>query len=192
MKIFFAGAITPLINRVITPSPEGDKLLGRGDILTVAVHGGIESVVPMGTRARSIHRRGHRLFPRRPSPCPSPVRDLPGSAKGHTRRPSTWQTSRSSRTLHLRTRPTGSLACFSSRAAATTRPAPPEPRRHRRLQIREHRPSLLTARRHHRPDPLTPPVAALAPRPLRDQAVDHHEPDRLLRQVVRRLQPGRR
>ncbi len=33
---------------------------------------------------------------------------------------------------------------------------------------------------------------ALAPRPLRDQAVDHHEPDRLLRQVVRRLHPRRR
>ena len=69
---------------------------------------------------------------------------------------------------------------------------PMEPRRHRRLQIREHRSSLLTARRHHRPDPLAPAVAALAPRPLRDQAVDHHEPDRLLRQVVRRLDPGRR
>ncbi len=67
-----------------------------------------------------------------------------------------------------------------------------EPRRHRRLQIREHRSSLLTARRHHRPDPLAPPVPALAPRPLRDPPVDHHEPDRLLRQVVRRLDLGRR
>src|SRR5689334_11987070 len=57
---------------------------------------------------------------------------------------------------------------------------PMEPRRHRRLEILEHRPSLLTARRHHRPDPLTPPVPPLAPRPLGDPPVDHHEPDRLL------------
>src|SRR3954471_16305652 len=64
-----------------------------------------------------------------------------------------------------------------------------EPRRHRRLQTREHRSSLLAARRDRRPDPLAPAVAAVAPRPLRDQAVDHHEPDRLLRQVVRRLDP---
>src|SRR5262249_51091901 len=69
---------------------------------------------------------------------------------------------------------------------------PIEPRRHRRLQIREHRPSLLTARRHHRPDPLAPPVAALHPRPLRDPPVDHHEPDRPLCQVVRRLDAGLR
>src|SRR5262245_46587594 len=61
---------------------------------------------------------------------------------------------------------------------------PIEPRRHRRLQILEDRPPLLTARRHHRPDPLAPPVAALAPRPLCDPPVDHYEPDRLLRQVV--------
>ncbi len=69
---------------------------------------------------------------------------------------------------------------------------PPEPRPHRRLQILEHRPPLLPARRHHRPDPLTPTLSPLTPRPLRYVPVYHHEPDRLLRQVVRRLHPWRR
>src|SRR5262245_18133770 len=67
-----------------------------------------------------------------------------------------------------------------------------EPGRHRRLQVLKDRPSLLTARRHHRPVPLTPAVAAPPPRPLRYPPIDHHEPDRLLRQVVRRLDPGLR
>src|SRR5271170_172098 len=61
-----------------------------------------------------------------------------------------------------------------------------KPSRHRRLQIREDRSPLLITRRQHRPDPFAPAVATLAPRPLRDQAVDHHEPDRLFRQIVRR------
>src|SRR4051812_20584876 len=56
-----------------------------------------------------------------------------------------------------------------------------EPRPDRLLQVREHRTALLNARRDHRPDPLAPAITRLAPRPLRDQAVDHHEPDRLLR-----------
>ena len=89
--------------------------------------------------------------------------------------------------------PTRSLASNQvPRGSSDGASSPCEPRRHRRLQIREHRSSLLTARRDHRPDPLAPAVAALAPRPLRDQPVDHHEPDRLLRQVVRRLHPRRR
>src|SRR5512144_1306536 len=67
---------------------------------------------------------------------------------------------------------------------------PGEPRRHRRLEVREHRPSLLTARRHHRPDPLAPPIPPLAPRPLSDPPVVPHESHRLLRQVIRRLDPG--
>src|SRR6267142_1643924 len=62
-----------------------------------------------------------------------------------------------------------------------------EPRLDRCLQIIEHRTPLLPARRDHRPDPLTPPVPRLAPRPLRHQPIEHHEPDRLLRKVVRRL-----
>src|ERR1700730_200165 len=62
-----------------------------------------------------------------------------------------------------------------------------EPRLDRCLQIIEHRTPLLPARRDHRPDPLTPPIPRFAPRPLRHQPVEHHEPDRLFRQVVRRL-----
>ena len=101
--------------------------------------------------------------------------------------------SRSSRTLHLTDRPAGSLTLTSAHVRQQRRRLfPMEPRRYCRLQILEHRSSLLTAGRYHRPDPLAPAVAPLAPRPLRDQAVDHHEPDRLLRQVVRRFHPGGR
>src|SRR5262249_18040660 len=63
---------------------------------------------------------------------------------------------------------------------------------HRRLQIPQHALALLRARRDHAPDPLAPAVARRAARPLRDVPVDHHEADRLLRQVVRRLHPRRR
>src|SRR5262249_23479606 len=99
----------------------------------------------------------------------------------------------SSRTLHLTDRPPGSLASISARTRPQRRRLlPMEPRRHRRLQILKHRPPLLTARRDHRPDPLAPLIPALGSRPLRDPAVDHHEPDRLLRQVVRRFHPGGR
>src|SRR5258705_12167785 len=62
-----------------------------------------------------------------------------------------------------------------------------EPRLDRCLQILEHRTPLLPARRDHRPDPLTPLFPRLAPRPLRHQPIEHHEPDRLLRKIVRRL-----
>src|SRR3954447_5885429 len=64
-----------------------------------------------------------------------------------------------------------------------------EPRLDRCRQIIKHRTPLLAAGRDHRPDPLTPPGPRRAPRPLRHQPVEHHEPDRLLRQVVRRLHP---
>src|SRR4029077_1643587 len=68
-----------------------------------------------------------------------------------------------------------------------------EQRRHRRLmkesyyrviQIAEGRTPLLRTRGQHGPDPLAPPPASLPPCPLGDVAVDHHEPDRLFRQVV--------
>ena len=62
-----------------------------------------------------------------------------------------------------------------------------EPRPDRRFQVLKHRSPLLRASRDHCPDPFAPAVPRLTPCPLRDQAVDHHEPDRLLRQVVRRL-----
>src|SRR4029077_3442085 len=39
----------------------------------------------------------------------------------------------------------------------------------------------------HRPDPLAPPPTRLTARPLRHLPVQYHEPNRLLRQVVRRL-----
>ena len=42
----------------------------------------------------------------------------------------------------------------------------------------------------HCPDPFAPAVSLFTPCPLSDQTVDHHEPDRLLRQVVGRLHPG--
>src|SRR5205807_4321798 len=41
-------------------------------------------------------------------------------------------------------------------------------------------------------DLLTPPLTPFTARPLRDVPVDHHEADRLLRQVVRRLHTRRR
>ncbi len=59
----------------------------------------------------------------------------------------------------------------------------------RRLQKRPHRTARPRAGRQHRPDPLAPALSGLASRPLRDVAVDHHEADRLFRQVVRRLDP---
>src|SRR4051794_38171286 len=63
---------------------------------------------------------------------------------------------------------------------------------HGLTQVIEHHPSLLGARRHHRPDPLTPALPPYRARPLRYQPVDYHEADGLLRQVVRRLDPRRR
>ncbi len=60
---------------------------------------------------------------------------------------------------------------------------------HRRLQKPPHRTARLRAGRQHRPDPLTPPLPRLTSRALRDMAVDHHQADRLLRHVVRRLNP---
>src|SRR4051812_48302295 len=43
---------------------------------------------------------------------------------------------------------------------------PIEPGPDRRLQVCEHRTTLLNAGRDHRPDPLAPPVTRPAPRPL--------------------------
>ena len=54
------------------------------------------------------------------------------------------------------------------------------------------RPTPLAARRTRRPYPLAPLPTPLPPRALRDPSVDHHEPQRLLRQVVGRLYPRRR
>ena len=68
---------------------------------------------------------------------------------------------------------------------------PIEPSRDRRLHVREHRSPLLGTWRDHRPDPLAPAVPRFTPRPLRDRTVDHHEPDRLFRMLVRRLHPRR-
>src|SRR5262249_47687354 len=67
-----------------------------------------------------------------------------------------------------------------------------EVRPDRRVQVFPHAASLLRARRHHRPDPLAPAPPFLPARPLRYVPVYHHEPNRLLRRVVRRLYPGRR
>ena len=62
-----------------------------------------------------------------------------------------------------------------------------EPRPNRRFQVIKYRSPLLRASRDHCPDPFAPAVPRVTPRPLRNQPIDHHEPDRLLRQVVRRL-----
>ena len=67
---------------------------------------------------------------------------------------------------------------------------PPTP--HRLTQEAVHRLALLHARRNHRPNPLAKLTTAFASRPLRDVPVDHHEPDRLFRQVVRRFDTRRR
>ena len=135
----------------------------------------------------------HRPFPRRSSPGHPPGAGLPRLREGMLTAAFDLQTSRSSRTLHLRTPPTGSLASLQlSSRQQRRRLRPLEPRRHRRLQVLKHRSPLLRARRDHRPDPFAPAVSPFTPRPLRDQAVDHHEPDRLLRQVVRRLHSRRR
>src|SRR6478672_8112846 len=67
-----------------------------------------------------------------------------------------------------------------------------EPCPHRRLQVLKHRSPLLRARRDYGPDPFAPAVSLFTPCPLRDQTVDHHEPDGLLRQVVGRLHSRRR
>src|SRR5947209_12229495 len=66
-----------------------------------------------------------------------------------------------------------------------------EPRLDRGMQVVKHRTPLLTARRDHRPDPLAPAIPCFAPRPLRHQTVEYHEPDRLFRQGVRRLHSRR-
>src|SRR5262249_4153451 len=66
-----------------------------------------------------------------------------------------------------------------------------EPPLHRLAQEAVGRPALLAAGGDHRPHPLTEAPAALASRPLGDVPVDHHEADRLLRQVIRRLDPRR-
>src|SRR5271169_4912686 len=62
-----------------------------------------------------------------------------------------------------------------------------EPRPYRRLQVLEHRSSLLRAGRDHRPDSFAPAVSPFTPRPLRDKSVDYYEADRLLCQVIGRL-----
>src|SRR5271163_3634557 len=59
------------------------------------------------------------------------------------------------------------------------------------IQIVEHAPALLGTGGDHRPDALAPAIARGATRPLRDDAVEHHEADRLFRQVVRWLHPWR-
>lgn len=51
---------------------------------------------------------------------------------------------------------------------------------------------MLRASGNHSPDPLTPAAALLAPRALRDASVDGHATNRLFRQVVRRVDAGRR
>jgi hypothetical protein len=47
--------------------------------------------------------------------------------------------------------------------------------------------TLLGAGGDHGPDPFAPPATFLAPGSLRDVPIDHHEPNRLFRKVVRRL-----
>jgi len=62
---------------------------------------------------------------------------------------------------------------------------------HRVEQELEDRATLLGAGGDHCPDTLAPPTAFLAGRPLRDMPVDHHEMNRLFRQVVRRVDARR-
>src|SRR4051794_23970537 len=64
---------------------------------------------------------------------------------------------------------------------------PVEVRLDRPAQIVEDPLPLLGTRCDYRPDPLRPALPLRASRPLRYVPVYHHEADRLLRQVVRRL-----
>src|SRR5271165_3711036 len=56
----------------------------------------------------------------------------------------------------------------------------------RLIQKVEHRATLLAAGRDDRPDAFAPALSRVTARPLRDAAVDGHEANRLLRQVVGR------
>src|SRR5512135_984835 len=95
-----------------------------------------------------------------------PRRTSPGSGMGRLRRPSTcWLPGHHGPCTRGLGRPVialDSLFAWQQRRGLF----PMEPRRHCRLQVREHRSALLTARRHHRPDPLTPPLSPLPPPPL--------------------------
>ena len=68
-------------------------------------------------------------------------------------------------------------ATASAARSRRTTPRPPPPGTRTPIP-------LAAPSRDHRPDPFAPAVPRLTPCPLRDQAVDHHEPDRLLRQLV--------
>src|SRR3954449_6878537 len=57
------------------------------------------------------------------------------------------------------------------------------------MQIRKDGASLLLTRRDHRPNPFAPPIPRSAPRPLCRDPIEHDEPDRLFRQVVRWFDP---
>src|SRR5215831_17863909 len=67
-----------------------------------------------------------------------------------------------------------------------------EPSDNRRFQVIKDRATLLETTGDHRPDPLAPAPPRLTARALRHVPVQDHEPDRLLRQVVRRLHARRR
>ncbi len=55
----------------------------------------------------------------------------------------------------------------------------------------EHRSALLRARGDGGPDPLAPAAPGFATRALRNPTINHHEANRLLRQIVRRLDARR-
>src|SRR4051812_6494904 len=111
---------------------------------------------------------------------------------GWRRQPSAYRTSRSVGTLRLSIWLTARPAALAFLGQQRRRLGLMEVGLDRRMQVPEHRTPLLGTRRDHRPNPLTPAVPCRAPRPLRDHTVEHHEPDGLLRQVVRRPQPRRR
>src|SRR5215831_3149019 len=67
-----------------------------------------------------------------------------------------------------------------------------EPSAYRRLQVIKDRATLLEATGDHRPAPLAPAPPRFPARPLRHVPIQDHEPNRLLRQVVRRLHARRR
>src|SRR3954462_11188981 len=137
--------------------------------------------------------------------CP-PVGCEPAPAPAPSRRAAAcWVLSRSlslpPRRAAQTSRPSGALrppAWLASPPVPSTHSRRPGRRRaalevrlHRLLEVLERRPPLRRARRQGRPHPLAEPPARLPARPLGHHPVDHHEPDRLLRQVVRRTQPRR-
>src|SRR5262249_19250243 len=101
------------------------------------------------------------------------------------------QTSRPWGALHLPAWLASTLPLSPTRRRQPRHRTPLQMRLYRLPEVLERRPPLPRARRQPRPPPPAAPSARLAARPLGHVTVQHHEPYRLLRQVVGRLQVRR-